>query len=53
MLLKNTACGIDEVGKGAIAGPVVVASVSFYSYTKIPNDIKDSKKTKIKTRPNT
>ena len=44
MLLKNTACGIDEVGKGAIAGPVVVASVSFYSYTRIPNDIKDSKK---------
>ena len=44
MLLKNTACGIDEVGKGAIAGPVVVASVSFYDYTKIPNGIRDSKK---------
>ena len=44
MLFKNTACGFDEVGKGAIAGPVVVASVSFYDYTKIPNDIKDSKK---------
>ena len=44
MTLKNTACGFDEVGKGAIAGPVVVASVSFYDYTKIPNDIRDSKK---------
>ncbi|OUU61755.1 MAG: ribonuclease HII [Alphaproteobacteria bacterium TMED62] len=44
MLLKKTACGFDEVGKGAIAGPVVVASVSFYDYTKIPNGIKDSKK---------
>ena len=44
MTLKNTACGFDEVGKGAIAGPVVVASVSFYDYTKVPNDIRDSKK---------
>ena len=44
MILKNTACGFDEVGKGAIAGPVVVASVSFYDYTKIPNGIRDSKK---------
>ena len=44
MIFKDTACGFDEVGKGAIAGPVVVASVSFYDYTKIPNEIRDSKK---------
>ena len=44
MILKNTACGFDEVGRGAIAGPVVVASVSFYDYTRIPNEIRDSKK---------
>ena len=27
MILKMKACGIDEVGRGALAGPVVVASV--------------------------
>ena len=44
MLFKNNACGLDEVGKGAIAGPVIVASVSFYDYARIPNTIRDSKK---------
>jgi len=42
--IKNYVCGFDEVGKGAIAGPVVVASVVFYNYSSIPEGIKDSKK---------
>ena len=44
MSVKNYTCGFDEVGKGAIAGPVVVASVVFYNYSNIPDGIKDSKK---------
>ena len=42
MPIQNYVCGFDEVGKGAIAGPVVVASVIFYNYSNIPNGIKDS-----------
>ena len=41
---QNYICGFDEVGRGAIAGPVVVASVAFYNYSNIPDGIKDSKK---------
>ena len=44
MSIQYYVCGFDEVGKGAIAGPVVVASVVFYNYANIPNGIKDSKK---------
>ena len=44
MTILNYVCGFDEVGRGAIAGPVVVASVVFYNYTSIPDGIKDSKK---------
>ncbi len=44
MTFENYVCGFDEVGKGAIAGPVVVASVVFYNYSDIPNNIRDSKK---------
>ena len=44
MSIKNYVCGFDEVGKGAIAGPVVVASVVFYNYSSIPEGIRDSKK---------
>ena len=44
MSIQNYVCGFDEVGKGAIAGPVVVASVVFYNYSNIPDGIKDSKK---------
>ena len=44
MSIQNYVCGFDEVGKGAIAGPVVVASVVFYNYYNIPYGIKDSKK---------
>ena len=44
MSIQNYVCGFDEVGRGAIAGPVVVASVIFYNYSDIPYGIKDSKK---------
>ena len=44
MPIQNCVCGIDEVGRGAIAGPVVVASVVFNNYSDIPEGIKDSKK---------
>ena len=44
MTFQNCVCGFDEVGRGAIAGPVVVASVVFHNYTNIPDGIKDSKK---------
>ena len=44
MSTQNYVCGFDEVGRGAIAGPVVVASVVFYNYSNIPDGIKDSKK---------
>ena len=44
MCLQGYVCGFDEVGRGAIAGPVVVASVVFYNYSNIPNGIRDSKK---------
>ena len=43
MPFQNYVCGFDEVGRGAIAGPVVVASVVFYNYSNIPNGIRDSK----------
>ena len=44
MSIQNYVCGFDEVGRGAIAGPVVVASVVFFNYSNIPDGIKDSKK---------
>jgi ribonuclease HII len=43
MPYKIKACGIDEVGRGALAGPVVVACVLFKSYQNIPQGITDSK----------
>tara|TARA_Y100001968_G_C19186826_1_gene633196 strand:- start:281 stop:844 length:564 start_codon:yes stop_codon:yes gene_type:complete len=43
-------CGIDEVGRGALAGPVVVASVIFDNYKNIPNFIQDSKKINMSKR---
>lgn len=44
--------GVDEVGRGSFAGPVVAASVVFEKNTKIPKDIKinDSKKLTPKQR---
>ena len=41
----SPACGIDEVGRGALAGPLIVASVIFKDYKNIPYYIKDSKQT--------
>ena len=35
--------GVDEVGRGTLAGPVVAAAV-ILDYKNIPNGIKDSKK---------
>jgi ribonuclease HII len=39
-------CGIDEAGRGPLAGPVVAATVSFLDYKKLGNkkEINDSKK---------
>jgi ribonuclease HII len=35
--------GIDEAGRGCLAGPVVAAAVLFTDYTKIPAGVNDSK----------
>lgn len=35
--------GIDEAGRGCLAGPVVAAAVVFTDYTKIPAGVNDSK----------
>ncbi len=43
--MPKIVCGIDEVGRGALAGPLVVASVVFKNYQNVPKNIKDSKKT--------
>ena len=43
--IQKCACGVDEVGRGALAGPIVVASVVFKNYQNIPKNIKDSKQT--------
>ena len=51
--MKKLACGIDEVGRGAIAGPLIVASVIFKDYKEIPYNIKDSKQTSMKQRKKT
>lgn len=36
-------CGLDEVGRGCFAGPVVTGAVIFKPDSKIPDGIKDSK----------
>lgn len=36
-------CGLDEVGRGCFAGPVVVGAVLFSKGSKIPEGIADSK----------
>jgi len=43
-------CGIDEVGRGCIAGPVVAAAVIFPPNHKIHKKIRDSKKMTPKMR---
>ncbi len=40
---KNVICGVDEVGRGALAGPVVVVAVVFKSEVEIVLPIRDSK----------
>ncbi len=42
-------CGIDEAGRGPLAGPVVVAAVTFQGEKNIPG-IKDSKKLSSRER---
>ena len=45
---KGLICGIDEVGRGCLAGPVVAAAI-ILNYDQIPEEINDSKKiSKIK-----
>lgn len=39
----NLVCGIDEVGRGCFAGPVVVGAVIFSADCKIPVGVADSK----------
>ena len=39
---KGKICGIDEVGRGALAGPVISAAV-ILDFDNIPSNIKDSK----------
>lgn len=46
---NNIICGIDEVGRGALAGPVGAAAVILPKYTKIKG-IDDSKKLTPKKR---
>lgn len=41
--------GVDEAGRGPLAGPVVAAAVIFLDYTKVPQ-VFDSKQLKEKTR---
>lgn len=36
-------CGIDEVGRGSFAGPVVAGAVIFHPYKNTPQGINDSK----------
>ena len=36
-------CGIDEVGRGSLVGPVVAAAV-ILNFDNIPSEINDSKK---------
>ena len=42
-------CGIDEVGRGCIAGPVTAAAV-ILNPQKIPSGLNDSKKLNLKNR---
>ncbi len=46
----NNICGIDEVGRGCFAGPVVAGAVIFSSDCNFPKGIADSKLLKPKKR---
>lgn len=43
-------CGIDEVGRGSWAGPLVVAGVILAQDFQIPKNLRDSKLTTLKMR---
>ncbi len=43
-------CGVDEVGRGSFAGPVVVGAVIFPKDVKLPEGIADSKLLSAKKR---
>lgn len=43
-------CGLDEVGRGCFAGPVVVGAVIFSPNSNLPDGIKDSKLLKPERR---
>lgn len=45
-----TVAGVDEVGRGALAGPVVAAAYLLKSSTVIVDGVQDSKKLTAKTR---
>lgn len=43
---NSTICGVDEVGRGCLAGPVMTAAVILpvkYNETELPSTLKDSK----------
>jgi ribonuclease HII len=42
-------CGVDEVGRGALAGPVIAAAIILRPFTNIPG-VKDSKQLTAKAR---
>lgn len=46
----NLVCGVDEVGRGSFAGPVVAGAVIFPPYSQIPEGIADSKLLKPRKR---
>lgn len=48
----KTVCGMDEVGRGCFAGPVVTGAVVFSASSNIPEGIADSKLLSPKQRQN-
>ena len=47
---RGPVCGVDEAGRGPLAGPVVAAAVIFLDQTRIPKGLDDSKKLSAKRR---